>query len=75
MADTTKKSPRLICAKQVCHILSIAPATFFRRLQDGSIEQGVKMGPRLRRWHEDYIISLAENGLPPPTKPKPELKK
>ena len=70
MADSSKKPPRLICAKQACYILDIAPATFFRRLQDGTIRQGVKIGPRLRRWDEEYIISVARDGTPPPKSPK-----
>lgn len=67
-----KKTPRLICAKQVVHILGFAPATFYRRIHDGSIAPGKKMGPKLRRWDEDYIIWLAENGLPPPGTYKPD---
>ena len=69
MSNSNEKTPHLICAKQACYILGFAPATFYRRLQDGSIEQGKKMGPRLKRWDEDYIISLAKNGLPPPKTP------
>lgn len=60
----------MITAQQAAYILGISPATFYRRLQDGSIEPGKPMGPKLKRWDEEYIFSLARNGFLPPEPPK-----
>lgn len=68
----SNKPPRLLAAKQAYPMLGISAATWYRRVEDGSIEPGKKMGPKLKRWDEEYIISLARNGLPPPGTHKPD---
>lgn len=55
---SVRDMPLMISAKQAIWILGIARATFYRRIADGSIEPGVKLGPNTRRWRKDYIVSL-----------------
>lgn len=55
----------MICAKEAHFILGLSPATFYRRIADGSIEEGKQMGPRAVRWKKDYILSLMDTGLVP----------
>lgn len=55
---SVRDMPLMISAKQAIWILGISRAAFFRRVNDGTIEQGVKLGPNTRRWRKDYIVSL-----------------
>lgn len=55
---SVRDMPLMISAKQAIWILGISRAAFFRRIADGSIEPGVKLGPNTRRWRKDYIVSL-----------------
>lgn len=68
--ESIRSLPLMISADQAAWCLGISPAGFHRRVQDGSIRQGVLIGPRARRWEKAYIITLMQNGLPPPSKVK-----
>jgi len=67
---SVRDMPLMISAKQAIWILGISRAAFFRRIADGSIEPGVKLGPNTRRWRKDYIVSLIGGDDPdPPASP------
>lgn len=57
----------MVSAKHVCFILDISPATLYRRINDGSIKRPTPMGPRLKKWPKEYILSLKRDGFTPPT--------
>ena len=54
---------RLLNVDQVAEILGVSRVTIYRRLADGIIPAGVRLGPRAVRWRESTINDLIE-GLP-----------
>ena len=56
-------SDRLLTVKEVMALLGISKVTLYRRINDGTIPAGVRLGPRAVRWKESTIADLIE-GLP-----------
>ena len=54
---------RLLNVNRVAEILGVSRVTVYRRLADGTIPAGLKLGPRAVRWRESDIKRLIE-GLP-----------
>ena len=54
---------RLLNVDQVSALLGISRVTTYRRINDGTIPAGVRLGPRAVRWRESTIADLIE-GLP-----------
>ena len=53
-------SDRLLTVKEVMALLGISKVTLYRRLADGTIPPGVRLGPRAVRWKESTIADLIE---------------
>lgn len=67
--NSIRELPLMLAAKQASWVLGISRATFYRRLDDGTIAPGVKLGPNTRRWPKAYIFSLmgdSDPGVPSP---------
>ena len=54
---------RLLNIDQVAEILGVSRVSVYRRINDGTIPPGVRLGPRAVRWKESTIHELIE-GLP-----------
>ena len=53
-------SDKLLTVDQVSEILGVSRVTFYRRLADGTIPPGVKLGPRAVRWRQSTIDDLMD---------------
>ena len=53
-------SDRLLTVKEVMALLGISKVTLYRRLADGTIPAGVRLGPRAVRWKESTINDLIQ---------------
>ena len=72
--DFIRSLPLMLNADQACWCLGVSRATFFRRVNDGTIKQGKKLG-HARRWEKAYILTImgddgAECGAPAPPVPQ-----
>ena len=56
-------SDRLLNVDQVAALLGVSRVSVYRRINDGTIPPGVRLGPRAVRWKESAINDLIE-GLP-----------
>lgn len=51
----------LLRKKVVLELLGISKSTLYNRIKDGSISQGVPLGPRLRAWPASEIQAYIQS--------------
>ena len=51
---------RLLNVDQVAEILGVSRVSVYRRINDGTIPAGVRLGPRAVRWRESTIADLIQ---------------
>ncbi len=47
-----------IRSKDFMKLLGIGKSTFYRMIKQGKIEQGFKLGERIRAWRKEYVNKL-----------------
>ena len=62
-ANRMASNDRLLNVDQVAALLGVSRVSVYRRINDGTIPAGVRLGPRAVRWKESTIHELIE-GLP-----------
>ena len=53
-------SDRLLNVDQVAEILGVSRVSVYRRINDGTIPAGVRLGPRAVRWRQSTIDDLMD---------------
>jgi prophage regulatory protein len=54
---------RLISRKEVLKRIPISETTWYRGIREGRFAKPVRLGVRLRGWHEEEIEALIEKGV------------
>lgn len=57
--------PMMLGTKQVLACLGIGRATLYRAIDDGRMQEPIKIGST-NRWRKEYILKVMEVGFDPP---------
>lgn len=52
----------LMTAKEVQEFLKIKPSAFYERLKNKDLPEGIRVGPKARRWRREEIVNCTRDG-------------